>query len=66
MTTAPTTEKAPTFLNQAQAFFTAEPHGRKLTIPEFKALSTEDKIELSQMLNDAGYTHPPYTGPPVK
>jgi hypothetical protein len=51
-----------TFVRAVQDFFSAPPFGRKVEIPEFKALSTQDKIELSQMLNAAGITHRPYTG----
>jgi hypothetical protein len=32
-----------------------EPFGRKIEIPEFKALTTEDKTELRQMLIAEGY-----------
>jgi hypothetical protein len=51
------------FVKAAQAYFSAEPHGKKIEILEFKALTTEDKIELSEMLNAEGFTHEPYTGP---
>jgi len=54
--------KPKSFVKVAQEFFTADPFGRKVEISEFKALSTEDKIELSVMLNQAGHTHEPYTG----
>ena len=38
-----------------QDFFSKEPHGRKINIPEFKALSHEDKLELWEMLVAEGY-----------
>ena len=50
------------FVRACQEFFSGGKHGRKVEIKEFKALSTEDKIDLSEMLNAAGYTHKPYTG----
>jgi hypothetical protein len=50
------------FVKVTQEFFSAPPFGRKVEIAEFKALSKNDKVELSQMLADAGYSHKPYTG----
>jgi hypothetical protein len=51
------------FVKAAIEFFGAPPFGRKVQIPEFKELSTKDKIELSQMLNEvSGYEHQLYTG----
>jgi len=50
------------FVKACQEFFSGGKFGRKVEIPEFKALSTQDKIELSEMLNAAGITHEPYTG----
>lgn len=50
------------FVRVCQEFFTEMPFGRKVEIAEFRILSTQDKIELSQMLNDIGRTHEPYTG----
>lgn len=53
-----------TFVKSAQKFFSEGKFGRKVEIPEFKALSTEDKIELSALLNkEPGYDHEPYLGP---
>ena len=49
-----------TFVRACQEFFSAEPYGRKVEIPEFKALTSKDKIDLSAMLNEAGYEHAPY------
>jgi hypothetical protein len=51
-----------TFVRACQNFFSAQPYGKKVEIAEFRALSTQDKIELSSMLNEAGYSHEPYTG----
>jgi hypothetical protein len=56
-------ETTRTFVRAVQDFFSAPPHGRKVEIPEFKALSIQDKIELSAMLSEAGVKHIPYTGP---
>jgi hypothetical protein len=51
------------FVKAAQEFFSADPFGRKVQIPEFKALTKDDKIELSEMLNAVpGYEHELYTG----
>jgi hypothetical protein len=53
------------FIKACQAFFTQEPHGRKVTIEEFKNLTTDDRLDLSKMLNMLpGFEHPPYV--PVK
>ena len=43
------------FVKACQDFFTQEPFGRKIEIPEFKALSQEDKEELRQLLIGQGY-----------
>lgn len=43
------------FVKAAQDFFTKDPHGRKIEIPEFKALTREDKEELREMLIGEGY-----------
>jgi len=51
-----------TFVKACQEFFSEGKHGRKVEIPEFKQLTTQDKIELSQMLIAAGFDHKPYTG----
>jgi hypothetical protein len=51
------------FVKAAIEFFGDPPYGRKVHIPEFKELTTQDKIELSQMLNAVpGYEHVLYTG----
>jgi hypothetical protein len=36
-------------------FFTKEPYGRKVEVPEFKMLTWEDKNELRDMLIGQGY-----------
>lgn len=52
------------FVKACQAFFSKDPFGRKVEISEFKSLSTQDKVELSQMLNETeGFEHPPYEAP---
>jgi hypothetical protein len=43
------------FVKACQDFFTSEPFGRKIEIPEFKALSQEDKLELRDLLIKQGY-----------
>lgn len=49
------------FVKACQAFFSAQPYGRKVEIAEFKSLSTQDKLDLSKMLNDTpGFEHTPY------
>jgi len=50
------------FVKATQEFFSAGKHGRKVEIAEFKALTKQDKIDLSNELNAAGITHKPYTG----
>jgi|SoiMethySBSTD1v2_1073268.scaffolds.fasta_scaffold60445_16 hypothetical protein len=55
---------AVSFVKAAQEFFSAPPFGKKVEIAEFKALTTKDKVELSEMLNaEKGYEHEPYTPP---
>jgi hypothetical protein len=53
------------FVKAAQEYFSEQPHGRRVEISEFKELSTQDKVELSQMLIEAGVEHMPYT-PPIE
>jgi hypothetical protein len=53
------------FVKACQEFFSGGKHGRKVEIAEFKALSTQDKIDLSQELLAAGFDHKPYTGEEV-
>jgi hypothetical protein len=55
------------FVKAAQEFFTKPPFGKKVEISEFKELTTNDKIELSELLNkEPGYEHEPYLGPKVE
>lgn len=44
-----------TFIEATRDFFETGPLGRKVTIPEFKELSTQDKRELREMLIGQGY-----------
>lgn len=44
-----------TFIEAVRDFFESEPNGRKVTIPEFKELSRQDKLELREMLIEQGY-----------
>jgi hypothetical protein len=48
------------FVKACQTYFSEGEHGRKVEIPEFKTLTTQDKYDLSDMLNEIGYTHPRY------
>lgn len=43
------------FVSACQDFFSKPPFGKKVSIPEFKELSRQDKIELRNMLIDQGY-----------
>lgn len=43
------------FVKACQDFFTNGKHGRKIEIPEFKALTQEDKVELRDLLIAEGY-----------
>jgi hypothetical protein len=47
--------EAVSFVKACQDFFTRGPHGKKLEIPEFKALTQDDKEELRLLLIDEGY-----------
>lgn len=35
----------------------------KVTVAEVRHLTAKDRQELSRLLNDAGYEHPPYQAP---
>lgn len=49
------------FVKAAQTYFSQEPHGRKVEIDEFRKLTSEDRVELSNLLNQIpGFEHPPY------
>lgn len=48
------------FIQACRAYFGDE---RPVTIPEFKELTIQDKIELSEMLTAAGFIHKPYEPP---
>ena len=47
--------EAVSFVKACQDFFTRGQHGKKLEIPEFRALTQQDKEELRQMLIEQGY-----------
>jgi hypothetical protein len=55
-------QETKSFVKSCQEFFSGGKYGRKVEIVEFKALTSNDKFELSEMLNSAGYTHEPYVG----
>ena len=42
-------------VKSCQDFFSTGPHGKKIEIPEFKALTRQDKEELREMLIGEGY-----------
>jgi hypothetical protein len=42
-------------VKSCQEFFSMGRHGRKIEIPEFKALTRQDKEELREMLIGEGY-----------
>lgn len=48
----------------AQLFFSADPHGRKIEMAEFKALTTQDREDLREMLIAEGYNVAPLAPKP--
>lgn len=42
------------FVKATKRFFESDPHGRKVEISEFKALSQEDRVELRELLIEQG------------
>jgi hypothetical protein len=53
-------ESTRSFVKACQEFFSAEPHGRHVAITEFKELTTQDKVELSELMLAAGIDHVQY------
>lgn len=53
------------FVKACQEFFTNGKHGRKIEIPEFKALTLEDKLELRDLLIAEGYNVRELGAPPT-
>lgn len=43
------------FVKACKMFFETPPHGRKIEITEFKALTREDKVEIREGLIAQGY-----------
>jgi hypothetical protein len=43
------------FVSACKNYFENGKHGRKVEIAEFKALSTEDRVELRDLLIEEGY-----------
>lgn len=43
------------FIKACQKFFSEGKHGRKIEIPEFKALTIPDRVELRELLIKEGY-----------
>jgi len=46
-----------TFVKACQEYFSPP----KIEVSEFRELSVDDRVEISTLLNAAGYTHPAYT-----
>lgn len=44
----------PTFIKALNDFFSAEPHGKRISPTEFKELTPQDKLDLYQGLLAAG------------
>jgi hypothetical protein len=43
------------FVRACQDYFEKDPLGKKITVPEFKALTYQDKVELRDELINQGY-----------
>jgi len=54
------------FVSACQDFFMKQPFGRKIEVSEFKLLSTQDKLELREMLIKQGYNVREFTPPAEK
>jgi len=52
------------FVKACQEFFSKDPHGRKIEVAEFKALSYQDRLEIREMLIELGYDVAELTVPP--
>jgi hypothetical protein len=52
------------FVKACQDFFSKDPHGRKIEVAEFKALSYEDRLEIRKMLIELGYDVAELSVPP--
>ena len=48
-------EEKISWVKALQEYFTREPFGRKIEVPEFKALSHQDKLDFREMLIAEGY-----------
>lgn len=53
------------FVKACQEFFSNGKHGRKIEIPEFKALTTGDKEELRDLLIKEGFNVRELGAPPT-
>lgn len=49
------TDEQMSIVTAVKDYFEKEPHGRKIDIPEFKALSYQDKVEIRDLLIAEGY-----------
>jgi hypothetical protein len=47
--------KQMSFVRATKDYFESGVHGRKVEVPEFKALSAQDKVELRDLLIAEGY-----------
>lgn len=54
------------FISATRAYFSEGTFGRRVEIPEFKALTTKDKKELSEMLTAVGIEHVAFVPPPTE
>ena len=54
-------DEMPSVVQNIKKFFEAEPHGRKVSIEEFKALTEQDKRDFVQMFRDSGIDCDDYT-----
>jgi hypothetical protein len=57
------TEEQPSFVRACREFFASEPHGRKVEIAEFRALTRDDKVELRSLLIKEGIDVAPLPEP---
>jgi len=54
------------FVKAMQEFFSTGPFGKKVEVAEFKALTVQDKVDFSKMLDEAKIEHTPYAPPSEK
>lgn len=54
------------FVKACQDYFEKEPFGKRVSVPEFKALTHQDKVELREELIAQGYDVAELKTPPVE